>query len=380
MEDFNNFSPTELQLKSENEKLKKRLKEMEELYSEEEEKSYQKIQSLMQEKKEMKEKIETLQNRINNFESFSSSPSKTCSSSPLSKNKHDSILYQSLSKDYEILLENFHAVCDEKLELEEKIDKMNKQIKKLEKVVERNLDEKEMYEIIEKLQIENSAKEEMIQKLNTLNSEMCQINQPQITLFDELEEIKQKELQENGEESESELTEMNNIENNEPSKIAKEEIKEEINHQTTLSLPHKNFGLSMFEKYISTYGFQMRKLDFAEASKIMFAIQKSFTNIETSRFFNSDFQIIIPTKMLAKYFDDNVEQSDISSTFSFPTVIHFENETNNMFDIIAFAQSRRIDSQRCDSSMIKDLSNKFQNGFISVSNSKFRGTLFSTLD
>uniref|UniRef100_A0AC35GVN0 Uncharacterized protein n=1 Tax=Panagrolaimus sp. PS1159 TaxID=55785 RepID=A0AC35GVN0_9BILA len=144
---------------------------MEELYTEEEEKSYQKIQSLLQENNEMKVKIKTLQNRINNSESFSSSPAKTCSSSPLSKNKHDSTLYQSLSKDYEILLENFHAVCDKNLELEEKIDKMNEQIKKLEKVVvERNLEEKEMHEIIEKLQIENSAKEEMIQNLNAVNA------------------------------------------------------------------------------------------------------------------------------------------------------------------------------------------------------------------
>jgi predicted nucleic acid-binding Zn-ribbon protein len=92
MDDSTNMSPTELQLRSVNERLKKTMKEMEELYSNEEEKSYQRIRTLLEEQKELKEKIENLQNRLENAESFSSAASSAPSSPRSKDSKHDSAI------------------------------------------------------------------------------------------------------------------------------------------------------------------------------------------------------------------------------------------------------------------------------------------------
>uniref|UniRef100_A0A914QPD8 Uncharacterized protein n=1 Tax=Panagrolaimus davidi TaxID=227884 RepID=A0A914QPD8_9BILA len=216
MDESTNMSPTELQLRSVNERLKKTMKEMEELYSNEEEKNYQQIQTLLEEQKELKEKVEILQNRLDNAEYFSSS-SSSCSSQTeynhgltvhtnFNQNFDDSLI--SFNDDFTELQNSFQLVSEEKTELESKVDKLNQFIKSLQ-------------ETVKDLQFQNVTQEEKIEELNSINwdlyqtnqdlyktvcrlqsendelkSSSCKLDESQISLFDELEAVKQKELSE----------------------------------------------------------------------------------------------------------------------------------------------------------------------------------------
>jgi DNA repair exonuclease SbcCD ATPase subunit len=277
MDDSTNMSPTELQLRSVNERLKKTMKEMEELYSNEEEKSYQQIQRLLEEQKELKEKIENLQNRLENAESFSSASSSAPSSPSSEDPKHDSAidvsfvahpkneystLYKSLCKDYAELQDNFQTISDDKSELESKVDKMTQHINTLKEVVGnlrlKNSANQEWQVLFEDLQLKNGAHEEEIQKLKSVNDELCQTNQElyktvcrlqseiddlqryklnespmsQMSLFDEIEAVKLKEFEESGEEDPvlTALTDPENDEAYEPS------LPEIIEHEKAIQM------------------------------------------------------------------------------------------------------------------------------------------------
>jgi predicted nucleic acid-binding Zn-ribbon protein len=277
MDDSTNMSPTELQLRSVNERLKKTMKEMEELYSNEEEKSYQRIRTLLEEQKELKEKIENLQNRLENAESFSSAASSAPSSPSFKDSKHDSAidvsfvahpknehstLYKSLCKDYAELQDNFQTISDDKSKLESKVDKMTQHLNTLKEVVAnlrlKNSANQEWQYLFEDLQLKNEAHEEEIQKLKSINDELCQTNQElyktvcrlqseiddlqryklnespmsQMSLFDEIEAVKLKEFEESGEEDPvlTALTDPENDEAYEPS------LPEIIEHEKTIQM------------------------------------------------------------------------------------------------------------------------------------------------
>uniref|UniRef100_A0A914PBS6 Uncharacterized protein n=1 Tax=Panagrolaimus davidi TaxID=227884 RepID=A0A914PBS6_9BILA len=400
MDDSIYLTPYELQLRSENEKLKKQLKEMGELYSEEEEKHYQTNQILLADQKELKEKIQALENRMAAADCFLST--STCSL----QNEHDSSLYHTLSKDYAELQKNFQSVCDEKFELEAEIEEKKETIKKLQKVVLnlslKNYGNEELQGIIEELQQKNFALEELIKKLNYNIHEMAEVNrdlqnrvcslqnqidnlqfckvfdEPPITLFDELEGIKQDDESEvdkiNAENNiVQNALEFNDYENEEvaSTNTANEPMSLNENVQVALDLSIDVEFLVHAEDLQEDILLAEKSIPFLLPENVKLKSSQNFTEPYCLKCgSNSISTISLPFES----FNDNME-TNVSSTVSLPTLRNFEHK-GDFIDVITNAQCRRINDQRCNASILKDVSNNRRTETPRVSTSKLLGSFF----
>uniref|UniRef100_A0AC34GPX5 Uncharacterized protein n=1 Tax=Panagrolaimus sp. ES5 TaxID=591445 RepID=A0AC34GPX5_9BILA len=242
-----NSSPSKLQLLSNVDQLKKRVKDLEELYTALDEDRCQEIEALIRERDDLAEKVENLQKKVLNTEALSSSLSLEISSSYQSQNGHENNLgesysssmhnsqsftsqsipsppppvvvvnkpidtyaedyanlkasYQSLADDYTSLVDSFRTLSDEKAESDKKVGKMDAFIESLQQIIEQlRLKDASQEEFIERLKDANAA---LNKSYEELYKNVCRSPQPDfdpqdtvilpgMSLFDELEDVEKK--------------------------------------------------------------------------------------------------------------------------------------------------------------------------------------------